>query len=52
MKKVICDEPELRSETPKEFWYSENNLHEREDKLRKKILSAAGKDIAEFKLWK
>jgi hypothetical protein len=51
MKKVIFYEPELQSETPKEFWYSTYNLHEREDSLRKKILKLAHKDLVTFKIF-
>jgi hypothetical protein len=51
MKKVIFYEPSLQSETPKEFWYSTYNLHEREDNLRKKILEIARKDIVAFRLF-
>ena len=49
MKKVIYYDPSLQSETPKEFWYSAYNLHEREDKLRVKILERAKNEIVYFK---
>jgi hypothetical protein len=51
IKKVILYDPELQSETPKEFWYSTYNLHELEDNLRKKILDVAHEDIVAFKLF-
>ena len=51
MKKVIYYYRELQSQTPKEFWYTHNNLHEREDKLRTKILELADRDIVTFKYW-
>ena len=52
MKKVIYYEPELQNETPREFRYSVNNVWEREDKLRKKILEMARIDIVRFNLFR
>lgn len=51
MKNVIYYDPKLQSETPKEFWYTRQNLHEREDKLRQKIIKLAEEDIVAWD-WK
>jgi hypothetical protein len=51
MKRVIYYDPQLQSVTPKEFWYTSHNLHEREDKLRQKIIKLAGEDIVAWD-WK
>jgi len=48
MKKLIYYDPELQSLTPTELRYSTNNLFQREDKLRKKILGLAKKDFKWF----
>ena len=48
LKSIIYYEPALQNETPAEMRYSLNNLHTRENNLRKKILEVATKDIVKF----
>jgi len=50
MKQVIYYEPDLQDVTPTELRYTLTNLHDREDKLRNKILDQAKKDVVKFKL--
>jgi hypothetical protein len=45
MKQVIYYEPELQEVTPIELRYTLTNLHDREDKLRNKILQQAKKNV-------
>jgi hypothetical protein len=49
MKQVIYYEPDLQDVTPTELRYTLNNLHDREDRLRKKILEQAKQDVVKFK---
>jgi hypothetical protein len=49
MKQVIYYEPDLQDVTPTELRYTLNNLHDREDRLRKKILEQAKQDVVNFK---
>lgn len=49
MKQVIYYEPELQDVTPIELRYTLTNLHDREDKLRNKILQQARKNVVRFK---
>src|SRR6266481_2486301 len=49
LKQVIYYEPTLQAETPTELRYSLTNLHDREDKLRNKILEQAKKNVVKFK---
>lgn len=51
LKKVILYEPQLDLETPPELRYSFNNLRDREDALRRKILKCAKDDIVRFRPW-
>jgi hypothetical protein len=51
MKRVIYYDPELQSETPREYCYTSHNMHEREDKLRQKIIKLAERDIVAWD-WK
>ncbi len=48
--RVIYYEPALQDVTPTELRYTVNNLRDRGDALRKKILEQAKKDIVKFKL--
>jgi hypothetical protein len=52
LKKVMGASPELKDVTPKEFLYSEYNVWERENKLRKKLVKLARKDIVRFSPFK
>jgi len=49
MKQVIYYEPELQELTPIELRYTLTNIHDREDKLRNKILGQAKKNVVRFK---
>jgi hypothetical protein len=51
LKKLVYYDPEPAEVTPREFWYSRNKLHDREDHLREKILDLARKDIVKFKFF-
>jgi len=48
LKAVVYYDPELQNLTPIELRFTLNNLHDREDKLRSKILELAKNDIVKF----
>lgn len=48
IKAVVYYDPELQKFTPTELRFTLNNLHDREDKLRSKILELAKNDIVKF----
>lgn len=48
LRAVVFYDPELQNHTPTELRFTLNNLHDREDKLRGKILELAKNDIVKF----